>query len=100
MDHHPADRDEDSSPETISDTDNWLNWNGDLDKPNDSEDNWEADNESDMELDYGSEDSETPEQRNVTAAPNVPGLTQPIRRSKKKVDKALLTVQYNGNEEE
>jgi hypothetical protein len=49
-----------------------------LDNPNDSEDNWEADNESAMELDNGSEESETPELQNVSAAPNVPGLIRPI----------------------
>jgi len=92
IDRHPAESDEDSSPESISDTENWLNWNGDLDNPNDSEDDWEADNESDMELDNGSEESETPELRTVSAAPNVPGLIRPILRSKKKVEKALLTV--------
>jgi len=92
IDHHPTESDVDSSPESISDTENWLYWNGDLDNPNDSEDDWEADNESDMELDNGSEDSETPEVRNVSMAPNVPGLIRPIRRSKKKVEKMLLTV--------
>jgi len=92
IDRHPAESDEDSSPESISDSINWLNWNGDLDNPNDSEDDWEADNESDMELHNGIEDSETPEQRNVSAAPNVPGLIQPIQRSKKTVEKALMTV--------
>jgi hypothetical protein len=92
IDRHPAESDEDSSPESISDTENWLNWNGDLDNPNDSEDDWEADNESDMELDNCSEVSETLEVRNVSAAPNVPGLIRPIRQSKKKVEKALLTV--------
>jgi len=45
IDHHPAESDEDSSPESISDTENWLNWNWDLDNPNDSEGDWEADNE-------------------------------------------------------
>jgi hypothetical protein len=45
-----------------------------------------------MELDNSSEDSETPEERNVSAAPNVPGLIWPIRHSKKKVEQALLTV--------
>jgi len=92
IDRHPAESDEDSSPESISDTENWLNWNRDLDNPNDSEDNWEADNESDMELDNCSEVSVTLEVRNVSAAPNVPGLIGPIRQSKKKVEKALLTV--------
>jgi hypothetical protein len=44
IDRHPADCDEDCSSENISDTENWLNWNGDFDNPNDSEDDWEADN--------------------------------------------------------
>ena len=30
IDRHPAKSDEDSSPARISDTGNWLNWNGDL----------------------------------------------------------------------
>jgi len=68
----------DSSPESISDTENWFNWNGDSDNSNDSEDDWKADNESHMDLDNGREDSETPEHRNVSAAPNVPGLIPPI----------------------
>ena len=63
-----------------------------LDDPNDSEDNWEADNESDMELDNSSENSESTEQCNVCAAPNVPGLIQRIRRSKKKTEMMLMTV--------
>ena len=44
IDHHPAKCDEDSSPESISDTKKWLDWNEDLHNPNDSIDNWEADN--------------------------------------------------------
>jgi len=92
IDRHPAESDEDSSPESISDTENRLNWNGDLDNPNAREDDWEADNESDMELENGSVDSETPEQWNVSAAPNVPGLIRPIQQTKKKVEKALMTV--------
>jgi hypothetical protein len=69
-----------------------LNWNGDLDNANDSEDDWEADNEPDTDLDNGSEVSETLEVRNVSAAPNVPGLIRPIQQSKKTVEKALVTV--------
>jgi hypothetical protein len=38
IDRHPAESDEDSSPEIISDTENWLNWSEDLDNPNDSKD--------------------------------------------------------------
>jgi hypothetical protein len=63
-----------------------------LDNRNGSEDDWEADNQSDMELDNGSEDSETSEVRNVSAAPNVPELIQPIPQSQKKVEKAFLMV--------
>ena len=92
IDCHPAESDEDSSPESISDTENWLNWNEDLDDPNHSEDDWEADNESDMELDNGREDSETPEHRNVSAALNIPRLIRPTRRSTQKVETALMTV--------
>jgi hypothetical protein len=68
-----------------------FNWNRDLDNPHDSEDDWEADNESDMELDNGSEVSETLEVQNVSAARNVSVLIEPIRHSKKKVEKVLLT---------
>jgi len=63
-----------------------------LDNPNDSTDDWEADNETDMELDNGSEESKTPELQNVSAAQNDTGLIRPIRQSKKKIEKALQTV--------
>jgi len=42
--------DEDSAPESISDTQNWHNWNHDLGNPNDHKDHPEAEVESDMEL--------------------------------------------------
>jgi len=54
IDQHPDNSDGDSALESISDTDNWLYWNGDLYNPNDSEDDWEADHESDIELNNGS----------------------------------------------
>jgi len=92
IDRHPAESDEDSAPQSISDTENWHNWNGDLDYPNETENNWEADNESDMELDNGSENSETPEQRNVSAVQNGSGLIRPIRWTKKQVEEALLNI--------
>jgi len=76
IDRHPAESDQDSSPQS----------NRDLDYPNDSEDDWDADNELDMELDNSSEDSETPEWQNVSAALNVPGLIRPIQRSNNKVE--------------
>jgi hypothetical protein len=63
-----------------------------LDNTNDSEEDWEVDTESDMQLDNGSEEWETLERWDVSAAPNVPGLIRPIRQSKKNIEQALLTV--------
>jgi len=42
---HPVENDEDSAPESISDTEDWLNWNGDLHNPNDSKEDWAADDD-------------------------------------------------------
>jgi len=92
IDRHPAESEDHSAPESISDTGNWLNWNGDLDNPNESEDDCDADNESDVELENCFEDPECPEQRDVSAAPNMPGLIRPIGRSKKRTEKGLVTV--------
>ena len=88
---HPAKSDDECSSESISDTENCLNWNGVVDNPNNSRDTWEADNESDNKLDNSSVDSDSPEQRNVGAAPNVPRLIQPVQRAKRKVQKASMT---------
>jgi len=52
---HLSARNEDSAPESISGNGNLLDCNVDLDSPNDCEDNWEADYESDIELDSGTE---------------------------------------------
>jgi len=45
-----------------------------------------------MEPHNSIEYSETPEQQKVSAAPNVPGLIRPIRRSQKKVEQTMMTV--------
>jgi len=89
---HPVESDEDSAPESISDTHNWLNGNGDLDNPNDSEDDCAADYESDIEHSNGIEDLECPDQQDVSAAPNVPGLVRPSRKSTRQVPEVLVTV--------
>jgi len=49
INRHPVESDEDSPPAILSDTDDWLNWNGDLDNPNDSEDDCAAHDESNIE---------------------------------------------------
>jgi len=51
--HNPVQSDEDSARERISDPNDWLNWNGNLDNPNDTEDDCMADVESDIEQGNG-----------------------------------------------
>jgi hypothetical protein len=51
-----------------------------MDNPNARNDDGEAHNESDMNLDNSSEDSETQEQQDVCAAPNVPRVISPIQQ--------------------
>jgi hypothetical protein len=53
-----------------------------LNHPNDSEYDCNAHNELDMKLDNSSVDSETTEQQNVRAAPNIATFIWPIERSK------------------
>ena len=92
INHHPVDSDEDSAPENISDTEDWLNMNGDLDNPNDSEDDSTADVESDMDQENGIEDFDCPEQQDVSVTPNVPGLIWPTQKSKRHAEKLLVMV--------
>jgi hypothetical protein len=53
--------DVDCAPESISDSDDYRKWNGDLDNPKDCEDGCAADNESDIEPNNGIEDLECAE---------------------------------------
>jgi len=89
---HPVESDDESAPESISDPDDWLKWNGDLDNPNDSEDDCAADNGADIEHTNGIKDPECPEQQDISTAPNVPGLVRPTRKLKKQAEKALVMV--------
>jgi hypothetical protein len=45
VDCSSAEHDEDSVPESLSSTENWLNWNGDLDNSNVSNNDCKADDE-------------------------------------------------------
>jgi len=92
INRHPVESDDDFTPESISDTDDWLNWNGDLDNPNDSEEDCSADDESDIEHNNGIEHAECPERQDVSAELNVPGLVRPTRKSKRQAEKVLVTV--------
>jgi len=92
INRHPVESDEDNAPESISDTGDWLNCNGDLDNSNDSEEDSAADDDSDIEHNNCIQDPECPEQQDVSAAPNVPGLVRPTRKSKRQAEKVLVTV--------
>jgi hypothetical protein len=92
INHHPVECDKDSAPVSISDTDDWLNWNGIMDNPNDSEEDCAADDKSDIEPNNGLEDPECREQQDVSTAAHVRGLVQLTRKSKRQAEKALETV--------
>jgi len=92
LNRHRFESDEDSAPESISGTDDWLNWNRDLEYPNDSEDDCAADIESNMDQDNSINGLQSPEQRDVSAAPNVPALIWPTWKSKRHAEKVLVTV--------
>jgi hypothetical protein len=89
---HPLESHKDSAPESILDSEDWLNWNGDLHNPNDSENNCSAEVESDMDQDNVIEDPESPEQQDVSTPLNVPGLIRPIPKSIRHVEKVLVKV--------
>jgi hypothetical protein len=92
INRHPFESDEVSPPEHTLDTDDGPNCNADLDDPNDSDENCAADFQCDMERDNSIKVSKCPEQRNVSAAPTVPGLISPTQMSKRQAEKVLVTV--------
>jgi hypothetical protein len=71
IDHHPVQSAEVISPEWISDTNNWLDLNGDLDNPNAGRDDWNADNKSDIQLDNTIKDLVWAMHREVSTPPNI-----------------------------
>jgi len=92
INRHSVESDEDSEPESISDTEHWLNWNGDLDNPNGSEEDCAADDDSYIEHNNCIKDPECPEQQVVSATPNVPRLVWPTRKSKRQAENVLVAV--------
>jgi len=89
---HAVEHHEQSAPESISHTENWLNWNGDLYNLNVSGHNCAVDVESVIEQDNWIEDPECPEQCDVSADPNVPRLIRPTEKSRRQAEKVLMTV--------
>lgn len=92
IDQYPADGDEYSPPERHSDTTVWHNWNGSLDGLNDSKDNWDTDNESNISLQNGIDDLDSRKQQGARVAANVPALIWPTWRLKKNAEKWLMMV--------
>jgi len=77
---HPGESHGATAPESISDSNDWLNWNGDLDNPNDSTEDCAVDDESVIEHNNGIDDLECLEQQNLSATQNVPGFVQLTRK--------------------
>jgi hypothetical protein len=89
---HPVESDEDTTPESISDTEDLLTWNGDTDGPNDSEDDCAAEVESDIKPDSSIEDLESPGQLDASTAATVSRLIGPTWKSMGHADKVSVTV--------
>jgi hypothetical protein len=66
IDQQAGETDKVSAPVYIWDIQDSLDGNEDLDNANDSEDNWEVDIQSGIELDNEVKDSNTPEQKDVS----------------------------------
>jgi len=81
INRHPAKRNDDSASDSISNTENWLDWNGELDNPNVSEDDCEGDNEFEIVSDDGINDPECQDQRNMCDTMNLLELIGSTLRS-------------------
>jgi len=92
INYHAVESDQYCAPEIISDTTNWLNWNGNLDNPTDGEANCTVDDESDIERANGIQNPESPEQQDVSAARNIPELIGPTLMSKRHDEHLMVTV--------
>lgn len=92
IDYPLGEHDADSVLECIFDAKNWLNFNGDLDNPNQSKYDCDADNESDIKLGNAIKASESPEHHVVSVTPNVLGMIPPTWRSMNQADKAFMTI--------
>jgi len=92
VNHHPAERDEESAPDGISDTENWVSWYCHFDNPMESKDDCGADDESNIEPGNAITPLESPEHHIGSTTPGFPGLIWPTRWSMKLAEKGLVTV--------
>lgn len=84
--------DKESAPESISDTGNWRYWNGDLDTPNNGEEDCKADNVFDVKPDNDMKASDSSEHRDLSTALFVPRLIRLTRSSMDTAEKGSITV--------
>jgi len=89
---HTVESDEHHTPDSISDTEDGLNWIGHSDNPNDSEDDWVVDVETDIDADDNIEGPQCPEQWDVSTTPNVAGLIRRTRKSKRQAEEVVVMV--------
>jgi hypothetical protein len=89
---HPIESDQDSVLESVLGTKNWLNWNGDLDNPNDSKDDCTDHDKSDIAQNNCIEALECPEQQDVPATANVSRLVRPIRKAQRYANHVLVII--------
>lgn len=88
---HPAESDQDIAPEAMLVSENWLNWNGDLDNQNDCQNDGETGNEYDIELDNVVQYPESSGQHPVSATQNVLRLIWAIQMSNTYAAKLFMT---------
>jgi hypothetical protein len=92
INQHSNDSDQNSAPESFPDTEKWLHRNSDFDNPNNSEEDFAADDKPHIARDNGIEHPEIPELRDVSAAQNVPRLIRPILKSRRPVQNGFVTL--------
>jgi len=92
INRHTVRRDKDSAPESVSDTDDWVYWNGDLHNPNDSENDCAVDDDSHIPHINSSEHPQCPEQEVVNAVRNIARLVWPIWKSMRYAEKVLVML--------
>jgi hypothetical protein len=90
--YRPVACDVNSTADSISDSEDWLTWSGNLDHPNVIEDDCAADFEFNIVLYIGIEDAECPEQQDASATATIHRLIGTTWKSKSQAEMLLVTV--------
>jgi hypothetical protein len=92
MNCYPVESEKHSTPESMLNTEDWLNGIGELDNPSNSQDNYAPDSESKIEHNKFIDNLECPEQQDVIATQTPPGLVWLTQKSKTEDEKVFVTV--------